>query len=514
MRKKRSEYPKALYFLVSLLLIINCQSSEERSEKEIEQMTGEQLAREFCTKCHLSTEPSLLPKTQWKAVLDRMALHLGMKTGEDPYKGKLLEEVFMIQQANVFAAEPSMSDTAWQRLVEYYINTAPDHLSSPSMSDLQENNLFKESFASVSLGGFPVVTSVKFDNQDHQLYLADLNNQVLRLDAGFKEDQITGFMAPVVQITGVDQEHLLMTEIGFLDNNDQKAGLIEMTDRKSMSQRSSLLIELIRPVYLETGDLDGDQIPDLVVCSFGNLVGDLSWYKYQDRKYTKHILRDTPGAIRTKLLDADGDQDLDILALFGQAEEGISLFINHQGHFQEQKLLEFDPLFGCSSFQITDFDQDGDEDLFLVNGDNGDYSDILKPYHGVRIYENDGSWNLKEKTFIPINGATGIQVADFDKDADFDLFVHAFYPDFNDGGKASLLYLENQGGYQFIRRKFELAVDGRWLVSDIGDLDQDGDLDIFVGSFALGPGQIPDTLAFRWRSNQNHLLFLENQLNP
>ena len=93
----------------------------------------------------------------------------------------------------------------------------------------------------VSLGGFPVVTSVKFDTQDHRLYLADLNNQVLRLDAGFEEDQITGFLAPVVQMTGVDQDHLLMTEIGFLDNNDQKAGLIEMTDRKSMSQRSSLL---------------------------------------------------------------------------------------------------------------------------------------------------------------------------------------------------------------------------------------------------------------------------------
>ena len=117
-------------------------------------MTGEQLSVEFCTKCHLYTEPSLLPKAQWKTVLDRMALHLGMKTGEDPYKGKLLEEVFMIQQANVFAAEPSMSDTAWQRLVEYYIDTAPDHLSSPSMSDLQENDLFKESFAPGFIGWF------------------------------------------------------------------------------------------------------------------------------------------------------------------------------------------------------------------------------------------------------------------------------------------------------------------------------------------------------------------------
>ena len=274
------------------------------------------------------------------------------------------------------------------------------------------------------------------------------------------------------------------------------------------------MIELIRPVYLETGDIDGDQIPDLLVCSFGNLIGDLSWYKYQDGKYTKHILRDTPGAIRTKMLDADGDQDLDILALFGQAREGVSLFINNRGSFQEHKLLEFDPLFGCSAFQMIDFDQDGDDDLVLANGDNGDYSDILKPYHGVRIYENDGKWNLKEKTFLPINGATGIQVADFDQDGDFDLFVHAFYPDFSNGGKTSLLYLENQGGYQFVKRKFELAGDGRWLVSDIGDLDQDGDLDIFVGSFALGPGQIPDTLAFRWRSQQNHLLYLENQLNP
>ncbi|MBK8502971.1 MAG: VCBS repeat-containing protein [Saprospiraceae bacterium] len=465
MSKKNSKHPKALSYLVGisvLLLVICCQSPGERSVIGIEQKTGEQLSKEFCSSCHRYTEPSLLPKAQWKNVLDRMALHLGIRTGVDPYRGRILEEVFLIQQANVFMTEPVMSDSTWQRLVEYYINNAPDHISIPAITDLVENNLFKESLPPVTLGGFPVVTMVKFDTQDHQLYLADLNKQLLRLNADFEEDQITGFLSPVVRMTGADEDHLLMTEIGILNPNDQKTGRIEMTDRKSMAQRSSVLIELIRPVYLETGDIDGDQILDLLVCSFGNLVGDLSWYKYHEGKYYKNTLRDTPGAIQTKLLDIDGDQDLDVIALFGQAMEGVSLFTNNGGNFSERKLLEFDPLFGCSAFQIIDFDQDGDDDLVLANGDNGDYSDVLKPYHGVRIFENDGEWNLKERTFIPINGATGIQVADFDQDADVDLFVHAFYPDFNDGGKASLLYLENQGA---INLSSENLI---WRMKDVG----------------------------------------------
>lgn len=504
---------KSFIFFIALIIctVFSCQSASDKVAVDISRMTGEELSKEFCTKCHLYTGPELLPKEQWNTVLDRMALHLGLPGKSDPYKGKILEEVFMIQQAEVFAVEPAMPDSTWRRLVQFYIDAAPDSFPSPAREEILTNELFEESFPSIPLGGFPVVMLVQFDSLRNQLYLSDLNNQLLRLNSDFSEDEITAFLAPVVHLTTVDSLNLITTQIGFLENNDQKAGLLELTDQATISQRARVIIELIRPVYLDIGDLDGDQRPDLLVSSFGNLVGNLSWYSFQDGKYIQHILRDKPGSIQTRILDVDEDGDQDILALFGQALEGVSLFRNHgRGIFQEEKLLEFNPLFGCSDFEVTDFDYDGDLDIILANGDNGDYSMIPKPYHGVRIFENLGEWNLSEKEFIAIPGATGVECADFDLDHDQDILVNCFYPDFQRLDE-SLLYLENQNNRSFIRRKFNLTSQGRWLVSDIGDLDQDGDLDIFVGSFALGPGHIPDSIARVWRSGENHLLYLENQ---
>ncbi len=499
-------------WIIVFMMITSVGCGSKDKSLKVEKLTGEELSKEFCTSCHLYTEPSLLPKEQWKIVLDRMALHLGISSGVDPYKGKILEEIFLIQQANVFASEPAMSDSAWSKLVAFYIDQAPDSLPSLKIAERHKAALFKESFAPLNLGGFPVITMIEYDDQNEKLYVANLHNQLVRLNNQFIQDQITGFLAPVVDVTSTDDGNLLVTEIGFLDNNDQKAGLIEKTDKKSLAGRTSVMIELIRPVHLETGDIDGDGIKDLVVCSFGNLVGDLSWYKYENKTYSKNLIRDTPGAIQTRLMDTDGDGDLDIIALFGQAQEGVSLFVNDGGSFREEKLLEFHPLFGCSSMEVIDFDGDGDLDIIVSNGDNGDYSFVPKPYHGVRIFENLGNWRLEERLFIPMYGATGIICRDFDQDGDLDLFVYAFYPDFINGISASLLYLENRGNYEFIHQQFDLASAGRWLVADAGDLDQDGDIDIFVGSFALGPGIIPDSITSHWRSASNSLLYLENQL--
>ncbi len=276
--------------------LVGC-GSKDKSRK-VEKLTGEELSKEFCTSCHLYTEPSLLPKEHWKTVLERMALQLGISNGIDPYKGKILEEIFLIQQANVFANEPAMSDSAWSKLVAFYIDQAPDSLPSLKIAESPKAQLFKESFAPVNLGGFPVITMIEYDDQNDQLYVADLQNQLVRLNSQFIQDQITGFLAPVVDITFTGDGNLLVTEIGFLDNNDQKAGLIEKADKKSLAGRERVLIELIRPVHLETGDIDGDGIKDLVVCSFGNLVGDLSWYKYENGIYIKNLIRDTPGLSR------------------------------------------------------------------------------------------------------------------------------------------------------------------------------------------------------------------------
>src|SRR5256885_11339685 len=69
-------------------------------------------------------------------------------------------------------------------------------------------------------------------------------------------------------------------------------------------------------------------------------------------------------------------------------------------------------------FTMRDFNGDGKPDILYVNGDNFDYSRVLKPYHGIRILENDGHNNFAERDFFPVYGAAQAVVADFDKDGD------------------------------------------------------------------------------------------------
>lgn len=124
--------------------------------------------------------------------------------------------------------------------------------------------------------------------------------------------------------------------------------------------------------------------------------------------------------------DLDGDGNLDIVALMAQGREGVYAFYNQgDGRFGTKPLLQFSPVFGCSDFTLADIDQDGDEDLLLVNGDNADFSPVLKPYHGVRVYRNEGDYEFAEAYYYPMYGATRILSQDFDADGDLDMAASA-----------------------------------------------------------------------------------------
>ena len=110
------------------------------------------------------------------------------------------------------------------------------------------------------------------------------------------------------------------------------------------------------------------------------------------------MLKKDPGARRSMAVDYDGDGDLDMLVLMTQAKEGIILFENlGDGKFREKPLLSFQPAFGSSDFRFEDVTGDGQRELILVNGDNADQSQILKNYHGVRIFARDQKGEYQEK---------------------------------------------------------------------------------------------------------------------
>lgn len=196
--------------------------------------------------------------------------------------------------------------------------------------------------------------------------------------------------------------------------------------------------------------------------------------------------------------------------MFAQGREGIYIFYQKENlAFSVEQVIMMKPEYGLSWFTMLDYNNDGHLDMLLANGDNADYSRFLKPYHGIRLFINNGENKFKEEWFYPINGATRVLVDDFDIDGDLDFAVLSFFPDFNDCPEEGFVYLENKdaANYTFTPYITEAAKSGNWLVMDKGDFDEDGDVDIVLGNFSMFP-------ANRFKSENKHdLLYLENTAN-
>ena len=148
-------------------------------------------------------------------------------------------------------------------------------------------------------------------------------------------------------------------------------------------------------------------------------------------------------------------------------------------------LARFPPIYGSMYFTMRDFNGDGKPDILYVNGDNFDYSRVLKPYHGIRILENDGHNDFTERYFFPIYGAAQAVVADFDKDGDLDIVTTSNFADSARHPERGIMYFENAGGYQFKPYAFTIARDNRWNVMTTADLNRDGWPDVLIGAMDL-----------------------------
>jgi hypothetical protein len=162
------------------------------------------------------------------------------------------------------------------------------------------------------------------------------------------------------------------------------------------------------------------------------------------------------------------------------------LFTNKgKGVFDAQSILRFPPSYGSSYFEMNDFNKDGYADIIYTCGDNADYSPVLKPYHGIYIYLNDGKNNFTQKYFYPINGCYKAIANDFDNDGDLDIATISFFADYKNHPEEGFVYLENNGDFNFSPFTLEAAKYGRWLTMDAGDFDGDGKTDIALGNFSL-----------------------------
>lgn len=477
--------PQRLNILLGLLILLisiftwNCQDTQEAE--------GKALAQQHCATCHALPSPDLLPNNVWKySTLPYMGTLMGVQKEIDQLQ-KPLSDYAILKSPQALIA-----DEDWDKIKAYYLAESPAKFPEGKSNPIVPlENLFRIEDLTLKMEGatFPNFTAIKIDESNHQIIAGDQSNRVIwLLDQQGKAIQQWKDQNALTHIAGSGGKYRF-TFIGTTtqanpDVNGVSQSVLFSPDKKLVNQQD--LKNLNRPLQVMAANLDEDSAEELVSCEFGFQVGGLSiWKKSKTDTWTQHVLEAQTGATRVIVKDFNQDGKQDMLALFAQGDERIILYLN-QGklQFSRKILLRFPPIYGTSSFDIADLDQDGDWDIVCTAGDNADFSTVLKPYHGVYVFRNEGNFQYKQIAFYPQNGATKVLAADFDMDGDQDLVSIALFPDVQKRAAEGFLYLENTGTTWQVK-SMPIQHLGRWSVMDIGDLDGDGDLDMALGSHAV-----------------------------
>ncbi len=149
-----------------------------------------------------------------------------------------------------------------------------------------------------------------------------------------------------------------------------------------------------------------------------------------------------------------------------------------------QSLFEADADHEDMQSLFFDFDNDDDPDLYLVSGSN-EFPDG-DPLYRDRLYINDGSGNfVKSIDILPNVKASGQSVAscDIDNDGDLDLFVGGhIIPGKYPLSPSSYILLNDDGRFTDVTDSIAPSIRDLGMVSDavFHDIDDDGDADLIV----------------------------------
>ena len=192
-------------------------------------------------------------------------------------------------------------------------------------------------------------------------------------------------------------------------------------------------------------------------------------------------------------IDLDGDLDILLASDFGNSK----VLRNDGGILVEQpaSVLTDENGMGAS---VGDYDNDGDLDWFVTSiWDPDGIAEANWGLSGNRLYENDGQGGYTDVSIragVRVGyWGWGSCFADFDNDGNLDLFhVNGFNSVESDASEfwadPSRLFMSNGDG-TFVERSSDLGLDdtkqGRGVVCF--DADRDGDIDIFISNNRASP---------------------------
>ncbi|GEM_PF-4837511 len=227
-------------------------------------------------------------------------------------------------------------------------------------------------------------------------------------------------------------------------------------------------------------DFDGDGIPDRSLgARYGLLMNTGGGLMRPYAGYTNFLLRGMPGASGWgedgfQWVDIDDDGDYDNLS--GGNGEPLTLQVNRAGRFSVRWQLPISAL----NIVNTDVENDGDVDLVIAHAFCSD-RDCGGPV-SFALLINDGTGDFTDEAaarglgYGGMDYIVGVASGDLDGDGDFDLVLEH-------GASDQMVAALNDGSGDYSLQDVPLPTtcSGFGQALNLGDVDDDGDLDIVAG---------------------------------
>ncbi len=220
---------------------------------------------------------------------------------------------------------------------------------------------------------------------------------------------------------------------------------------------------------VDMADLNGDGWTDVATIDAYSTIVLHFWDTTENRMDTTSIrLGQERWRFDVETVDIDNDGDMDFITSPMSSESyGMEVWENDgHGNFT-MKTDQIATHSGGYSFAVGDLNGDG-------------YADIFFPYGDIAIYLNDGNGNFVSngQEDFSVSSAEDAALGDFDDDGDLDAVVVRSGGD----GFVGKVFV-NDGTGQFVNSGQELS-HGNAEGVDVGDIDNDGDLDIIIAPWS------------------------------
>lgn len=507
-----------MLLLTGILCLWSCALEKKEGhgvEKPPADEPGLLLAQQYCSGCHAFPKAEILPTTYWGRLMPIMGFFLG--AGKEKYQfADYLDPIAKerLSKSGLFPEESMLDVQDWIAINKYYLNYSPKELSvdnTPGFSmDLPQFTVEALPWKNTHDG----VSYLSFAEGHYEIgSYTEEASYFVKVDQQGKEIERTRVSSPLTAMRSseVGEQMLLM---GTLDNIDVPTGKLIAKD-KTLKE---LVAPLERPIDFGVADFNDDGTDDFLVAEFGKFLGGINIYTQID-SLRKINLHPQSGALQIILKDVNQDGLEDFYVLVAQADESVYLFLNKGDFkFDRKRLIHLPAHYGTTHFELADFDGDGDDDIVCSSGDSGDYGIILKPFHGVRIFENKGKDQYDLAWFFPQQGAYGTAAADYDNDGDVDFASIGYFAAHLERDRELFIYFENtstrENKWQFNPNGFRGEEGDCWIRINKADVDQDGDIDILLGanSKVLHPESKVAKLQ-QWQTQGGMITVLKNNLN-